>query len=372
MNKVQDRERKKIMFLITGSELGGAEVIVKNIIFNLDQTKFIPIFVSIRPLGTIGKEINRRCKVFSAQAENKFSILFLFRLYHIIYTEKPDILHCHLFHANFLGRIIGKILKIPFIISTIHSDNFGGRFRYFLLQITDPLTNITIAVSQKIKDDLIKHNIITKNKIKLIYNGVNNSNNLITSNDINNLKKSLKIENYHPIILSVGRLNSVKGHIYLIRAIKLVINQYPNLRLILIGNGPERVNLEAEVLNLNLSNNIIFLGEIRKLSIYYKLADFFILPSLNEGFGLAVVEAMSNGLLVIASRVGGIPEIIHDSVNGFTFNPKDVFDLSKVMRKVFYLKREQKKSFIYNAYKDFEDNFSLEKMIDNYYRLYLF
>src|SRR5680860_300432 len=101
------KKKKKIIFLITGSGVGGAEIVVKNLIFNIDQDKFNPIFVSIRPLGIIGEEI---VKNFSLMADKKFNPLFLLRLFSIIRKEEPDILHCHLFHANFLGRIIGKIL----------------------------------------------------------------------------------------------------------------------------------------------------------------------------------------------------------------------------------------------------------------------
>ena len=164
--------KKKIIFLITGSGVGGAEVVVKNIIFNINQDKFLPILVSMRPLGKIGEEVSRDFKVISLGAGKKFNPLFLWRFFCLLKKEKPDILHCHLFHANFLGRIIGKISKVPYIISTIHSDNFGGKLRYFLLKITDSLNNITIVVSQKIKDDLIERKIISENKVRLIYNGV--------------------------------------------------------------------------------------------------------------------------------------------------------------------------------------------------------
>src|SRR5680860_1872823 len=118
-------KKKKIMFLITGSNMGGAEVVVKNIIFNLDKTQFDISFVSIRPLGVIGEEIAERSTVYSLSARQKFSPLFLFKLYKLLKTEKPDILHCHLFHANLIGRIVGRLTSVPRIISTVHSDNIG-------------------------------------------------------------------------------------------------------------------------------------------------------------------------------------------------------------------------------------------------------
>jgi len=221
--------KKKIVFLITGSNVGGAEIVVKNLIFNLDQDKFLPIFISIRPFGKIGKEISEKFKTISLGADKKFNPILLLRLFNILKKEKPDILHCHLFHANFIGRIIGSIAGVPLIISTIHSDNFGGRLRYFLLKITDFLTDFTVVVSQKIKDDLVKRKIVPANKIKVIYNGVPENKDIVNRDDIEKIKNDLKITNNYPILLSVGRLAQIKGHIYLIRAFGMLKDKYPGI-----------------------------------------------------------------------------------------------------------------------------------------------
>jgi glycosyltransferase involved in cell wall biosynthesis len=363
--------KKKILFLITGSDVGGAEIVVKNIIFNIDLDKFLPIFVSIRPLGRIGKEISQKFNAISLQADAKFNPLFLLRLFSLIKKEKPDVLHCHLFHANLLGRIIGRLAGVPLIISTVHTDNFGGKLRYFLLRITDFLNNLTITVSQDIKNGLIERKISTEDKIQVIYNGVEENFNLISKEDIDNLKNKIGIVDKYPIILTVGRLNIIKGHIYLIKSLVKIVKKYPDIRLLIIGDGPEKNNLETEVLNLELQNNVLFLGEIRELPIYYKMADIFVLPSVNEGFGLAAVEAMSNKLLVVASCVGGVKEIIKDGINGFFATAKDTDNLAEVINKVYSLNEAERNKIVNNAYNDFKDNFSLERMISNYEKIYL-
>ena len=259
---------------------------------------------------------------------------------------------------------------VKFIISTIHSDNFGNKLRYLLLKITDFLNDLTVVVSQKIKDDLTKKRIIPDKKIMVIYNGVKEAENTISSEDIYKIKKDLSIENNSPIILSIGRLHYVKGHIYLIRAVKILIDKNPNLKLLIIGDGPERKNLENESVKLGLNNSILFLGEIRETVLYYKLADIFILPSINEGFGLSVVEAMSNKLLVIASSVGGIPEIIKDSVNGFLVEPGSPIKLAEVISDTISKDNLDKEKITENAYDNFKLNFSLEIMLNKYTLLY--
>lgn len=369
MNEIK-KEKKKIMFLITGSDIGGAEIVVKNLIFSLDPNKFLPVFVSIRPLGKIGAEISKQVRVISLEAGRKFNPMFIWRLFILMKKEKPDILHCHLFHANLIGRIIGRIVRTPFIISTVHSDNFGGGSRYFLLRITDRLTDLTIAVSKKIAEDLISKKISPANKLKVIYNGVNDNSDSIDDDIIKKTREDLKINNSYPVVLTVGRLSLIKGHIYLIEAIKILKEKYPDIKLLLIGDGPERVFLEKEMLRLDLGNNIIFLGELRNINLYYKLADFFVLPSINEGFGLAAVEAMSNRLLVIASKVGGVPEIIKDGVNGFLFTSKNPQDLAGVISRVVLMSDEEKNEILKQAYNNFKDNFCMEKMLSGYLDIY--
>jgi glycosyltransferase involved in cell wall biosynthesis len=101
------------------------------------------------------------------------------------------------------------------------------------------------------------------------------------------------------------------------------------------------------------------------------MADIFVLPSVNEGFGLAAVEAMSNKLLVVASCVGGVKEIIKDGINGFFATAKDTDNLAEVINKVYSLNEAERNKIVNNAYNDFKDNFSLERMISNYEKIYL-
>lgn len=364
-------KKKKIMFLLTGSNMGGAEMVVKNLMFNLDSNLFDLFLVSIRPIGVIGQEIKKKYPVFSLEANQKFNPLFLYKLYKILKQEKPDILHCHLFHANLVGRIIGKIVKVPYIISTIHSDNIGSRFRYFFLKITDFLNDITVVVSNKVKQGLLERKIIAERKIKVIYNGVEEPDLTITENDVENKKRELKIENNYPIILSVGRLHSVKGHIYLVKAMKEIIDKYPRAKLILIGDGEERQRLEREAKELEIEDNILFLGEIKAEDIYYRLANIYVQPSLVEGFGITLVDAMKNNCFIIATNVGGIPEIIQDGVNGLLIESSSVDSLIFSIQKVLSLTQGEKNNIInFKNKEDFLRKFYLHEMLESYKNVY--
>jgi phosphatidylinositol alpha-mannosyltransferase len=125
-------------------------------------------------------------------------------------------------------------------------------------------------------------------------------------------------------ILSVGRLEKVKGHRYLIDAFAQIKKEMPQAKLIFVGDGSERENLEKQVSDLGLSD-AEFIGEVphRELPSWYHGADVFVMPSLSEGFGICAIEAMASGVPVVASGVGGLLDIIENGQTGLLVAPKD-------------------------------------------------
>ncbi len=125
-------------------------------------------------------------------------------------------------------------------------------------------------------------------------------------------------------ILFVGRLHPVKGVQYLIEAMAITHQEMPDVKLIIVGEGIEREKLEGLTKQLDLKGCIQFVGRVpqEKIPLFMQQADIFVLPSLAEGFPNVLLEAMACGLPIVATRVGGIPEIIEDGRNGFLVNPK--------------------------------------------------
>jgi len=145
-----------------------------------------------------------------------------------------------------------------------------------------------------------------------------------------NLKEKLGLQN-HRLILFAGRLHREKGLRYLIRAFRLIRDRYSDTKLIIAGRGPERENLEHQVAALNLHNNVVFLDYFpyEKMPELYNVCDIFVLPSVVEPFGMALIEAMSCGKPAIGSRVGGINDIIENSKNGFLTEPRNLGQLAE-------------------------------------------
>ena len=137
-------------------------------------------------------------------------------------------------------------------------------------------------------------------------------------------------------ILYVGRLVDIKGIIYLIKAFEIIVKKYPNLKLILIGSGPEKENLQIYIKKHNIKNiTLINTVPHKKLSYYYRQSSIVVLPSIGfEMLGMTIVESFSCGTPVVASNIGGIPELVKDNITGMLFKPGDYIDLSS---KILYL-----------------------------------
>jgi glycosyltransferase involved in cell wall biosynthesis len=381
--------RTKILYLITGLNVGGAEMILWKTIKYLNKKKFNPVVVSIIPPGKIGQKISQEgVKVYSLNIkkfllpENKdkiyplfirsFSVLFreIPRLISIVSSEKPMILHSHLFHANFLGRIIGKICGVPIIISTIHNIDFGGKLREKLLRYTDKFHDVTIAVSQTVADTMVKKGVVSKEKIRIIYNGIEDKKMEIDKNiSRKKISKELGISNEKFILISVGRLTKQKGYPYMIDAMQ-ILKQNFDLIWIILGEGEERTNLEKEIQAKNLQKHIFLLGNVENVEEYLNASDIFVMPSLWEGLPLSLLEAMAASLPVIATRVGGIPEVITDGINGFLVAPRSSQELAKKIKYVLNLPSDTREKIVKIARETITHKFSLNKMINEYQKLY--
>jgi glycosyltransferase involved in cell wall biosynthesis len=146
----------------------------------------------------------------------------------------------------------------------------------------------------------------------------------------NEVTKNTDNETGRKNILFVGSLYPVKGVHYLIMAMKLVHDKMPDAKLILVGDGEERERLAALSIQMGVQKHVRFVGKVphEKVQTFMQRADIFVLPSLSEGFPNVILEAMASGLPIIASRVGGIPDIITNDINGYLVEVKDINDIA--------------------------------------------
>jgi len=331
--------KKKILFLIPTLRIGGgAERVLSSITKKLSEKYEIHIltifhFNNLYPFK--GKYYSLKENLYFGRL-----ILRLFKIYKITRRISPDIIISFLEFTNIWITFVKILfhLKIPLIVSIRSNPNlfYSGSTRYykFLIKFLYSLkiVNAIIPVTNEIKNILIMDYGITKNKLKTIYNGVDiELIKLLAKEEIIDFKE-IFYNNELIKFITIGSLKEVKGHKYLITAFSKVVKEIPNSKLIIIGEGPLRKELEMLIEKLALSNNIILMGRKKNPYKYLSNTNIFILSSITEGFPNVLIEAMGLGLPIISTNCEtGPKEILQNGKYGILVKIKNSEDLAKNM-----------------------------------------
>lgn len=364
----------KILFLITGLNAGGAEIMLYKLIQKINRQKFTPVVVSLLPKGIVGEKIEKEgVKVYSLDMCSKLDISVAWKLYRLLKQINPDVLHTHLFHANFLGRVIGPYAHIPVIISTIHSINFGGGLRETVLRLTNQCADQTTTISRIVGQSLLGRRIVSPARLNIVYNGIDikKAGGKLSFTDAETLRRELQIQPETPFIFSAGRLQEQKAYPYLINAALLLKQRKIDYAILIAGDGEMRSQLEGQVKQLGLEDRIVFLGFREDIPQLIALADVFVLSSLWEGLPVVILEAMAAGLPVVSADVGGVAELVVDGETGYLVPPGDPRALADALEKVLSLPAGKKAALGRAGRKRVEENFTLEQMVAAYEQLYL-
>jgi len=308
----------KVVFLITDLMVGGAEKALVRTAIGLSKSNYdvsVMYLYGKAPLAETLK--NAGVPVTNLNMRIKWDVSVLLKLYKLFRKEKPQILHTYMFHADLLGRLIGRLAHVPIIISSRRNIEIGGQIRETINRLTVHLSDATTAVCDNVRQAEIKRSRAKPEKVFRIYNGVEIENfKQVESRKTEKLKKDLGIGPDDVVIGTVGRFLEKKGHPFLIRAMHKIISKFPGTKLLLVGYGRLQSRLERKVNNSGLSEKVIFTGSCSDISEMLSVFDVFILPSLWEGMPNAVLEAMAAGLPVVSTAVGGTPEVIKDGETG--------------------------------------------------------
>ncbi|TRZ94274.1 glycosyltransferase family 1 protein [bacterium] len=282
-------------------------------------------------------------------------ILSFFKLSAQLKKLNIDLLHSNSRTTQVLGNLLSRYQGVPHIF-TCH-----GFFKPKLSRRLFPCWGEgVIAISQQVKEHLIFDFKLSELKINVINNGIDTGN-FGDFSAREKMRKALGV-NDSPLVGIIARLSDVKGHSYLIQAMQTVIKSFSSAKLLIVGEGKMKPALVKEVNDLGIKDNVLFLAEAENTKDVLAAMDIFVMPSLQEGLGLALMEAMAQGLAVVGSAVGGIKSLIQDKVNGLLVEPADQAGLAGVIIKLLgdsLMRRdlgEQARKFIMH-------NFSKEKMV---------
>jgi len=351
----------KLLYLITGLGGGGAEKVVCDL---ADQMSALGHQVKIAYL--VGEVLvcpnNLHIEIVPLGLHSLYEFYSASKKYRkLIQDFKPDVVHAHMVHANIFARFNRIGCEIPHLICTAHNSNEGGKLRMMAYRLTNFLSDFNTNVSKEATESLISKGAFNHKNFATVYNGIDLSKFIFFNKDINSNELSF---------LSVGRFNAQKDYPNLLHAIAIFRQnpQHKEYILKIAGDGELRPQIEELIEHLGLKNNVTLLGRRNDIPQLMQEADFFILPSAYEGFGLVVAEAMACGAFVIATNSGGVAEVMGDT--GILVPPQDSKALAEAIKQAVSKTPLEIQENNFKARQRVEELFSLENSVQNWLKLY--
>ncbi|MEK7606491.1 MAG: glycosyltransferase [Patescibacteria group bacterium] len=388
-------QMQKILILVTKSNWGGAQRYVYDLATSLPKDSYaIEVMaggngILIDRLNEAGIKADGSLPI--GRDVNLFQDIKAFlKLWSLLWEKKPDILHINSSKIGILGALAGRCAGIKKIVFTCHgwafNENKGFAWKILMKAIywlTLLLSHKTITVSEALKYQ-VRNWPLVQDKVIIIHNGIipepifskaNARMELMKMSP--NLNSALtKIDPKKTLIVgTIAELHPIKGYDYALRGIndfiKSVKEKNPQLTVIYIvmGEGDERAKLEKTIVDLDLQNNVFLMGHVINASHYLKALDIFLLASLSEGLAYVLIEAGFAGLPVLATTVGGIPEIIDDMESGVLIQSRKAKEIQHGLE--FYMTHKKtQKEYASSLQKKVVAEFTIKEMIEKTIKTY--
>jgi glycosyltransferase involved in cell wall biosynthesis len=312
-----------VLYFTNTDARGGAEEHMLTLLHGLDRTHFrfhlvCPAEVAdmLRPDLPADVELLPLCLRKPSQFRNAI------RLYRIMRERRVDILHSHLFYSSLFASPVGWLCRVPVVLETPHlSERWRqGWFksRFVVDRFVGRFVDHYIAVSEANARYLSEEKGLPSKKIVVIHNGCNLARFAPSHRPPAGLKPSLGFQEADPVLVVTARLEPQKGHRVLLQSLQTVRREFPQVRLVCLGEGSLRGELESQVRDLGLEDSVRFLGYQSNVVDWLGLADLTVLPSLWEGLPLAAIESLAVGCPVIATAVDGTSEVVINGKTGLT------------------------------------------------------
>ena len=353
----------KVINVISDSNIGGAGKCILNFLKYYDENKFEVITV-IPKNSLLKAEIEKLKKPYyeiDGLTDKSLDFKVINSLKRYFKEQKPDIIHCH---AAMSARIAGKLTKKAKVIYTRHSvfepskTISRGLGKIINGAVNNFFADKIIAVAEAAKDNLVKTGVSSK-KIIVVKNGVEPLEKIPVKRDDDSF-----------VLGIAARLTEVKGHIYILRALKKLICDGYNVTLKIAGTGPFEKEIKDEIDRLKINDNVKMLGFVTDVKSFNNSIDLNVNASFGtEATSLSLLEGMSLGIPAVVSDFGGNPGVIYDGKNGFLFKTKDSDDMYEKLKKVIYdkeLYEKMQKSCI----EIFNSEFTAEIMTKNIENVY--
>jgi glycosyltransferase involved in cell wall biosynthesis len=333
--------KARICHVTKATGVAGSEKHLLILLTGLDKAKYQVTLVLLverdKPLDDYALQLEEGgVQVRRVLIRGDINPLLVWRLYQLLREGNYDLIHTHLIHADLYGTLAAKLAGVPIIISTKHNDNAFRRHPFYALldRLASKFADKIIVISDHLKRFFVEIERLDPRKMTRIYYGLDTGwvegGGSHTARPIS-VQEELGIPPDTPLAGIIARLNPQKGHTYLVTAFAKVVGSLPEARLLIVGDGNLRGDLERQTRELRITRQVTFTGWRDDIPRIMAALNLLILPSLWEGFGLVLLEAMMIGKPIVASRVSAIPEIVVDGVTGLLVPPRDPEALAKAI-----------------------------------------
>lgn len=335
--------RLKILYVIGTLDVGGTERQLVDLVTRLDRRRFDPVVVCL----TSGDELVGRLRHAGIRIEiiglrkpgKRTGPLVahligipkrLARFFGTVRAERPDIVHGMLFWAYTFAAFAAWLARVPVVVASRRSlSNFKkGKPHYaWLERAANRRTDVFVANSAAVRRDVLGEERVPPERVRVIYNGIDPA--LYASSPDAELRRALIPDHGERVAIVVANFISYKGHRVFLDAWRRVLDVWPDAVALLVGDGPTRLECQQLAASLGLGESVRFLGTRHDVPQLLSIAAIAVHPSFEEGFSNAILEAMAAGLPVIATAVGGSPEVIEEGVTGHLIPARDagaIFD----------------------------------------------
>lgn len=299
--------------------VGGAEILAARLARRLRE-RFQFVFACLDERGTLGEELQHEgfpVHVLGRRAGRDWRCSY--RLARLLRREKVDILHAHQytpFFYSLTARLLCRRSSIIFTEHGRHHPDYPRRKRMLMNRLLLQRRDRVVAVGQAVHQALLDNEGMRADQVSVIYNGIDLPPSGRGSLDRDAVRQEMRVGKEDLVILQVARLDYLKDHATAIRTLGHVIKQRPDARLVLVGEGPELPKIQQLVHQSHLDEHVRLLGLRKDVARLLHAADLFLLTSISEGIPLTLIEAMAAGVPVVATRVGGVPEVVEDGGTG--------------------------------------------------------
>lgn len=331
----------------------------------------LPFFFIVQPESPLHqKACEAELPVLPFKMRNEFDLPAILRLAWAMKRKKCLLVHFHDAHSAAVGSVAASLAKVPFRIITRRVD-FPLKKNYFSRRKYMKNVDAIIAISEGVKKVLVEGGVDPEN-VEVISSGIDFSSFeedsvALTSKDYLHREFSLAVDDY--LVGIVAHLADHKGHQYLIQATKILKQQAPKIKTIIVGEGPLSMELDRQAKELDVEDIIFFLGFRKDIPKILSSLDLFVLSSHLEGMGSSILDAMASRLPVVATKVGGIPEVVIHGETGLLVPPRNPSALARAIL-MLYSNKTLASRLGQKGYELVHRKFSAEAMADKVIRLY--